>query len=488
VPTPSARHQASAHTPSVQALTAQGQPSQGITAEEASQAAAELQAFRTLETRSSRKKRNRVLRITLIVVGAVALVALAVFLIGRMLFPSDTGVQEAVTGTVEQGTYLEEITGNGVLAPFESVAVTPEIDGTIAELKVAEGDMVTAGQLLFTIDSPDLDSQIAAAQRGVDSANLNVSGAVTGRDEATRAADAAYTSYTSLKATVDWGRQAAQAAGEPFDEMAAQQQLDAAWQQYEASKSQISSAKQQVAAANLQLADAQAALDAAWKNGEKRSVYAPITGQVVTLNLERGMKLSTQASSGQAPLRIADLSKMKVTLNINELDIIKLRVDQVATVSFDAVADLTSEAKVSRISTVSAAGATAQESMGGSGGSGIVTFPVEMIIENPDSRLKIGMSAQAGIVIKRLENVLIVPALALQGDGDQVTLQVKGEDGSFAPVEVKVLERNDSTAAIEGLTAGAIKAGDEVKLEATVTTSSGQGGAMMGGSVSVGMG
>jgi HlyD family secretion protein len=463
----------------------QGQPLQGITAEEASQAAAELQAFRTLETRSSRKKRNRVLRIALIVAGTVALVALAVFMIGRMLFPPNAGVQEAVTGTVEQGTYLEEITGNGVLAPFESVAVTPEIDGTIAELKVAEGDMVTAGQLLFTIDSPDLDSQIAAAQRGVDSANLSVSGAVIGRDEATRIADAAYNSYTSLKATVDWSRQAAQAAGEPFDEAAARQQLDAAWQQYETSKAQINSAKQQVAAASLQLADAQAALDAAWKNGEKRSVYAPITGQVVTLNLERGMKLSTQASSGQAPLRIADLSKMKVTLNINELDIIKLRVDQVATVSFDAVADLISEAKVSRISTVSAAGATTQE---GAGGAGIVTFPVELIIENPDSRLKIGMSAQAGIVIKQLDNVLIVPALALQGDGDQATLQVKGEDGSFVPVEVKVLERNDSTAAIEGLTAGAIKAGDEVKLEATVTASSSQSGAMMGGSVSVGMG
>ena len=122
-----------------------------ITPEEASQAAAELQAFKTLESRSSRKKRNKAVRIALIVVAVLVVVIVGIIALRAVLMPADTGEQNIVTGAVERGTYLDEVSGNGTLAPYEAVVVTPEIDGTIAELKGAEGDIILFSDEMHTL-------------------------------------------------------------------------------------------------------------------------------------------------------------------------------------------------------------------------------------------------------------------------------------------------------------------------------------------------
>jgi len=436
---------------------------QQLTIEETSQAAAELQAFRALETKSTRKKRSKRTRTIVIIVIVIAVLGAAVWGITALVTPPPT--QEVMTTEpVARDTFTNNVSGSGVLKPFESVTITPEVDGTIAELKVAEGDMVTAGQVLFTIDNPELDRQVANAQRGVDSANLGVKSAVSARDNAQRTASNAYAAYAQTVATVNAARAAAaqqqalpSAEGETaphFDEVAAQQQIDTAWQQYEQADMQIAPAQQQIDAAYQQVADAKATLDTATATAAKRQVLAPLSGQVVVQNLERGTKLSTVATAGKPAMQIADLSKMTVTLNVNEIDILTLVVGQEATVSFNAVPDYQATATIKRISsTTSAVG----EQAGVAGG--VVTYPVDLIIENPDPRLKIGLSASADIKIQELPNVLLVNTMALQNTFDNTaTVFVQEADGTLREVEVHILASNDNYTAVEG----ALQEGDLV--------------------------
>jgi HlyD family secretion protein len=426
---------------------------QPLTKEDTAQAAMELQAFKTLETKSSRSKRARRLRILIIVV-VVAFIALTAIIIATLVLNSQKNLDTLKTTQVSRGTFEETISGSGILKAVESITITPEIDGTVAELYVAEGDTVAAGQLLFTIDNPELDYQVSSAQRAVESAALGVSAAIVARDNAQKAADNAYSAYLQLFDSGNAARNAAAQAGQPFDEMAFEQQTSASWQQYDSLVMQITSAQQQITAANLQLADAQAMLDLAVTTAGKRSVYAPIAGQVVVQNLERGVRLSTLAGQGRPPMQIADLSSMFVALDINEIDILALKVGQEALVTFDALTDYEVGAFVDRISstTTNAEGA----SLMGSAGM-LVTYPVDLIIENPDSRLKIGFSCAADILVRRLDNTLIVDSLALRDrSGNKATVVVQDGENAFREVEVVIVASSDSEAAIEG----AVKQGD----------------------------
>ncbi|MDR0501460.1 MAG: efflux RND transporter periplasmic adaptor subunit [Coriobacteriales bacterium] len=465
---------------------------QPVSIQDAAQAAAELQAFKTLTTRNSRKKRSRAIRIACVSV-AIMLAAVGVAAILRfVVFPEQVSTRALAADTITYGTFSDAISGTGTLEANESVAVTADVDGTVAELNVAEGDMVTEGQVLFVVNSPEVENQLRAAERALEAAKLGVRNATIARDEAVQASARAYQAWQSSTTQATQAAQTTQAAmpikkaqttqtadavqtmqttqATPIsDEAAARQQIDAAYAQYESSRSQVSSAQQQVESTALQLADAQAALEAAKKADEKRTVKSSIAGQVVSMNIERGMKLSALTSSGKSPLRIADLSKMRMTLNINEVDILKIKVDQNADVRFDALGGYVAKARVQRISATSGNdGAAALGQASSSGASGrIVTFPVELVIDNPDPRLKIGMTAQASISANELTNVHMVNSLALGNYDEEVneaTLTLLREDGQTEEVTVKVLAKSDNLAAIEG----SIKEGDQALIVAGV--------------------
>ncbi|MCL2150763.1 MAG: biotin/lipoyl-binding protein [Coriobacteriia bacterium] len=157
------------------------------------QAASELQAFKALKSRSERRRRNLLLRImvaSLIITG----VLFVGWLILRGLMP-DTPTVMQPTDFVYRGDFSNSIQGNGNLLPLEQVTINPEIDGVVVELYVSEGDSVEAGQLLFTLDNPDLDTAIAMAERGVESARLGLRSAQANRDEAGNYVDQTYAAY-----------------------------------------------------------------------------------------------------------------------------------------------------------------------------------------------------------------------------------------------------------------------------------------------------
>ncbi|MDR2957135.1 MAG: efflux RND transporter periplasmic adaptor subunit, partial [Coriobacteriales bacterium] len=359
------------------------------------------------------------------------------------------------TDFVFRDDFVSSIRATGKLMPFEHVTISPEVDGTVVELFVSEGDSVEEGQLLFSLENPDLDKAITQAQRGVDNANLALRGAQTARNEAGTAADKAWSDYVNIKKALDDSKQLA--PDDPLLEFApTQADVDMVYAQYRASISSLDGAKLSLESAQMSVSDAEQMLQEAIALAEKRHVYAPISGQVVVMNLERGTKLSTLATTGQLPMQIADISQMRMSISVNEIDILEIKPGMSATVYVDALPDYMTKAEVLRVA--STTGTDEYFYYGPS--SGLVYYSVDLLITNPDPRLKIGMSASADVITLRMNNVLLVNSMAIQSTLDSTYVLVLDKDGNTRPVDVKVIVSSNSLAVIEG----DIRDGDEVLL------------------------
>lgn len=235
--------------------------------------------------------------------------------------------------------------------------------------------------------------------------------------------------------------------------------------------SSIESARSGITSAESSLKTAERALNTEKEKGEKRTVKAPKGGRIISFSAVVGASVggasggTTSSSKSTSSLAtIADVSQMRVSLEINEIDITSVKAGQRATVTFASVPGLEQEARVVDVATVSSGSG---ESAGGA--SGVATFTVDCVIPKPDSRLKPGMTATITIYTTDLQNVLVVPAAALRELSDGIFVDVlddpsemdKLTEDSPAPkttrVKVKVLQQSSSQAVIEsGLSEGDI--------------------------------
>ncbi|MCL2632107.1 MAG: efflux RND transporter periplasmic adaptor subunit [Coriobacteriia bacterium] len=356
-----------------------------ITPSESAQAASELQAFRALEGRNAKKKRNRRLRIAIIIVVVLALVFGGGSLLRYILTPPPPEIPPQ-TDYVFRGDYIESISASGNLKAFEQVTITPEVDGTIAELYISEGDTVAVGQLLFVIENPQLDQAIVFAQRGVDSANLNLRSAVSARSDCQTAVDRAWREYEAIKKAYEEFLQIDISELDPDDPIIVnaptQADVDLAYRVYQESVSMLEGAKLGVESAQMGVNDANTSLKEAVANADKRKVYSPIAGQVVVMNLERGMKLSSLFQTGQVAAQIADVSKMRLNISINEIDILSVEPGMRAIVYVGAIMGYSTDAEVLQIASTS----MSNNDYYYYGPGGLVTYGVDLVIENPDPR------------------------------------------------------------------------------------------------------
>ncbi|MCL2806931.1 MAG: biotin/lipoyl-binding protein [Coriobacteriia bacterium] len=426
------------------------------TQQEITQAAAELQAFKALEGRSAKQKRTKRLRLIIIIVAVLLALVFGAAFIGSILGSGEQGAFQA-TDTITRGDYVDSIDVSGNLAAFEQVTITPEVDGTVSALYVSEGDAVEAGQLLFTLDNPDLDQAVSTAQLGVGRANMHLQGAQSTRDEAGGASERALVNYNTMLEAYNASAGQPDVDDMPTNKKLTQADVDQAYEVYRQSVSAVTSADFALADAKIALGDANTALSAAIAVSEKRNIYSPISGLVVLNNIERGTKLSTLAPAGQVPMQIAMIDQMNMTVSVNEIDILSVEPGMRALISVDALDGYSTDAEVLRVA--STPGATDEMSFGGRGG--LVTYKVDLLIKNPDPRLKIGMSADAKIVLQKLDNVFMVNAMAVHDAGAYSFLLVLEDDGSMREAVVKVIASNNTLAAIEG----DIREGDEVLLD-----------------------
>ena len=373
------------------------------------------EAYAKLKAKRAERRRKKLIRRG-IAVGVVVAIALIAIIATLVINAQPAGTNGPVTDMVTEGTFTTTVEAKGQLKPISASVVSPSVDGTVEKINVQAGQSVNEGDVLMTIKNDELDRNVAEAQRAVaaaqeDLANAQKAAAVAQADPAIDAGADAAAGTASSGAT---------------------------------DTSAISSAQRN-------LASAQATLDQANAKAAERTVTAPSSGSIVELNAKVGATVTGgmimgegDTSGGKQCMQIADLSKMKVTVQVGEKDIAKIAVGQSADVTYPAFPDIVSQGTVTAIASVANA-----DSSYGSGGS--VTFNVDILIESPDARLKPGMTAEVSVVTEKLDDVVMVPTMALMtedGENYYVNLATDSEGKETRRVKVTVVTQNDNEAVV----------------------------------------
>ena len=384
------------------------------------------EAYAKLKAKRAERRRKKLVRrgIAAGIVGGIILIAIIVSVVLNSQ-PQSAG--EPVADMVMEGTFTTTVEAKGQLKPISASVVSPSVDGTVASINVQAGQSVNEGDVLMTIKNDELDNAVAEAQRAVAAAQedlKNVQAAPTSdADGSTAPTDAT------------------------------------------ANASAVSSAQRN-------LASAQATLDQANAKAAERTVKAPSSGSIVELNAKVGATVTGgmvmgegDTSGGKQCMQIADLSKMKVTVQVGEKDIAKIAVGQSANVTYPAFPDIVSQGTVTTIASVANSDAA-------NGGGGNVTFNVDILIEAPDSRLKPGMTAEVSVVTEQLDDVVMVPTMALMtedGEHYYVNMATDDEGKETHRVKVTVVTQNDNDAVVGKTQVKRDDQGNEINPDVPVT-------------------
>lgn len=361
--------------------------------------ASDAEAYAKLKARRAERRKKKLVHRAIIAGITIGIVAIGGVAYSALNQPPAENAYVPITDAAFRGTYSNEVDAKGTLEPLSSTVLSPTIDGTIATVNVSAGQAVAKGDVLMTIKNDELDRAIAEAARSVEAAKADLATAKRGTE------------------VVDEGGNTT----------------------YEVSQDNVDAAKRALAAA-------QEGYDQAVAKAAERTVTAPCNGNIVEMNAQVGAS-ATGVESGKSLMQIADLSQMKVTVQVSEEDIAKVAVGQTANVTFPAFPDLTLQGSVTGIASIASAdGGTMSYD-----GSSSVSFDVDILIAKPDYRLKPGMTAKVSLVTEQLDDVIMVPSMALMTDDGQnyyVMVQTDAETQASERRDVTVVTKNDDFAVI----------------------------------------
>lgn len=213
----------------------------------------------------------------------------------------------------EKRTIIETITANGKIQPEKEVKISPDVSGEIVELTIKEGYQVEKGQLLLRI-RPD----IYISQRDRSMAAISSARARLAQAEA---------QYTQAELSFKRNKQL-------FGEQTISKS------DFEQAEASYTVAKSEVDAAKFSVISTEASLKEANENLVKTSIYAPMSGTVSMLLVELGERVAgTNLMAGTEMLRVADLSRMEARVEVNENDIVKVKLGDTALIEVDAYLD-----------------------------------------------------------------------------------------------------------------------------------------------------
>ncbi|MGY2132529.1 efflux RND transporter periplasmic adaptor subunit [Hymenobacter sp. HD11105] len=234
---------------------------------------------------------------------------------------------EVITAKAGPADIVEKVSASGKLQPETEVKISPDVSGEITELYVAEGDSVKKGQLLLRIRP---DNYLAMVN--MQSASVNTQRANVGQTQARLQQLLANAKQTELAFRRN--------ASLYKQKVISQADYEASKAAYDASQEEVNSARQSIRGAQSGVASAQASLDEARRNLEKTTIYAPVSGTVSKLNVERGERVvGTSQMAGTEIMRIADLNSMEVRVNVNENQIIDVNLGDSVNVDVDSYAN-----------------------------------------------------------------------------------------------------------------------------------------------------
>lgn len=306
----------------------------------------------------------------------ITIIVLILIAVGLFFYLRENGKSAAYkTEKVSRGEIKSVVTATGTVNAVTTVSVGTQVSGTIRKLFVDFNSAVKKGQMLAQIDPATVQAQVDQARANLLSAQANLEKAAV--------------------ATID-ARRTYQRNKDLFTQnFIARSDLDTAETNYHSAEAQQKITKAQVA-------QAQASLKIAETNLQYTNILSPVDGTVISRSVDVGQ---TVAASFQTPTLFSiaqDLTKMQINTSVDEADIGKVQTGQDVSFSVDAYPDTVFNGKISEVrsspTTVS----------------NVVTYDVIVKVDNPQLKLKPGMTANVSITIETRSNVLRVPNAALR--------------------------------------------------------------------------
>ena len=307
----------------------------------------------------------------------IVAVAVLIIVLGSVVyyFTKDSKAPKYITQTADRGDIRSTVSATGTVNAVTTVLVGTQVSGTIKQLFVDYNSPVKKGQLLAQIDPASTEAQVAQASANVSLARANLE-----------------KSRVAVRDTLTNFKRNKILYGKNF---ISKSDLDT-------SETNYLSAIAQVKASEAQVAQTQAALSLAQTNLRYTQILSPVDGTVISRSIDVGQ---TVAASFQTPTLFTiaqDLKKMQIDANIDEADIGRIKTNQPVTFTVDAYPDMTFKGNVSEIRN---SPTTVQN---------VVTYAVIVKVDNPELKLKPGMTANVLIVIDDKKDILRLPNAALR--------------------------------------------------------------------------
>jgi HlyD family secretion protein len=290
------------------------------------------------------------------------------------------------------------------------VVISSEVPGEIIELPVKDGATIAKGDLLVRVNPDTLEAQVKQQEAGL---------------AATRAGSAQQRAQM-LQAELDFRRiEDLHAKGfATKDELEqAETRLEMARAGHESSIFQIERQEMQLKEATDQLA--------------KASLFSPISGTVVSLNSELGDRVvGTGQFAGTEIMRVADLGNMEVQVDVSEADIVNVEIGDSASVEVDALPDEDISGTVTEIANSAlTSNQRSQEQL--------TTFAVRIRLNDPNKRLRPGMTATADIETDTVTDVVKAPLGAVVVRPRREVEKKNGDDSGGKPAEAREEAESD---------------------------------------------
>lgn len=319
--------------------------------------------------------------------GLAVLLIVALYVLSRFLGAEDK--TNFTTEPVTRGDLTVTVSATGNIKPINQVDVGSEQSGLITSVFVDVNDRVQKGQLLAALDPSRLQDSVKQARASVAAAKAGVAEA-----EATLA---------QANATLARHQEVFRLSG---GKVPSKTEMDSA-------RADQRRAAAGLVSANAQVISQQAQLGSVETDLSKTRVYSPVTGVVLSRDIEPGQ---TVAASFNAPVLFTiaeDLSQMELQVSIDEADVGEVKQGQEATFTVDAFPGKRFPARITRVNLGSNESSSSSTSTTTTTGQ-VVSYAALLSVDNRDQTLRPGMTATADIVTTRLDDALLVPNTAFR--------------------------------------------------------------------------
>ena len=337
---------------------------------------------------------------------------------------------------IERRNLVATVAASGKIEPERLVNISADTMGRVTELAVEEGQQVELGQFLMLIDPESAESAVQMGAAGLRAAQESL--------------NTARVAIETARANLDLALREEERARElSRDRIVSQADLDRAESEVKVRRSQLEARETEVRAQQQRLEQETANLRSARHVLSKVTIDAPMSGMITRLSIEAGetVLIGTMNNPGTVLMTIADLSVILAVLEVDETDIVDVRLGQEATVRIDAFPDREFSGQVTRIGSSAIQASSASQAATNPGSSGDqrgTNFEVEVTIKDEIPGVRPDFSCTADITTATRADAVAVPIQALTVQDDATAEEREGvfvlQDGTarFRPVEVGI--------------------------------------------------